>query len=249
MTVPPFKPSLRPLDAFITPAQQKGLSAGRKTLDRANDDALQEALRASLSDDGNGLTAAQIFARETGDPDTMRQANDDALARGIQASLEPDNAAPKAARNLVPDDELNAQRTLIDKLRDWLSSHGFDIRSNKGNGNNCLIIAMLQHASGDYHSEHAAQARHYRKLLAERSGGEEKTSNALFSDDELTRWLVAQINRDFFGSRHELYLKFRFVTADLDGKPAVRTTGEGSRVAGIVDMAGHYEAFTARTPG
>ncbi len=218
-------------------------------MDRADDAALQDALRASLSDDHNGLTAAQIFARETGDPETMRQANDEALALGIQASLKPDKVAPKAARHVVPANELTAQRALIDKLRQWLSTHGFDIRSNRGNQNNCLIISMLQHASGDYHSEHAAQAKHYKKLLGEHSGGKEKSSNALFSDDDLTRWLIAQINRDFFGDRRELYLKFRFVTADLDGNPAVRTIGDGSRVAGIVDMAGHYEAFTARTPG
>ncbi len=247
MTVPPFKSSPRPLDAFITASQRQGLSAGHEPLDRANDEALQDALRASLNSADHGLTAAQIFARETGDPETMRQANDDALARGIEASLAPDEAAPKAMRKNVPVDEMAAQHSLIDQLREWLSTHGFDIRRNSGNGNNCLIISMLQHATGDYHSEHAAQAKHYKKLLAERSDNKEKTSNALFSDDELTRWLIARINRDHFGDRRELYLKFRFVTADLDGNPAVRTTGEGARVAGIVDMAGHYEAYTARS--
>lgn len=249
MTLPPTKSSPRQLDAFLTPSQQKNLSASQDELDRANDEALQAAIRASLTSDDHGLTAAQVFARETGDPEAMRLANDEALARGIQASLQPASAPPKAVRANVPVDELTAQRSLIDKLRDWLATHGFDIRRNNGNQNNCLIISMLQHATGDYHSEHAAQAKHYKKLLVERSGGEEKGSNALFSDDELTRWLIARINRDFFGDRRELYLKFRFVTADLDGKPAVRTTGEGSRIAGIVDMAGHYEAFTARTPG
>ena len=248
MTLPPTKSSPRQLDAFLTPSQQKNLSASQDELDRANDEALQAAIRASLTSDDYGLTAAQVFARETGDPEAMRLANDEALARGIQASLQPASAPPKAVRANVPVDELTAQRSLIDKLRDWLATHGFDIRRNNGNQNNCLIISMLQHATGDYHSEHAAQAKHYKKLLVERSGGEEKGSNALFSDDELTRWLIARINRDFFGDRRELYLKFRFVTADLDGKPAVRTTGEGSRIAGIVDMAGHYEAFTARTP-
>lgn len=248
MTLPPSKSSPRPLDAFLTPSQKKSQSASREELDRPNDEALQAAIRASLTSDDYGLTAAQIFARETGDPETMRQANDEALARGIQASLQPASTPPKAARAKVPVDELAAQRSLIDKLKDWLATHGFDIRRNNGNQNNCLIISMLQHATGDYHSEHAAQAKHYKKLLVEQSGGEEKSSNALFSDDALTRWLIARINRDFFGDQRELYLKFRFVTADLDGKPAVRTTGEGTRIAGIVDMAGHYEAFTARTP-
>lgn len=246
-------PFRRSLDAFITKNQRKSLTEGSAALDQANDEALQAALHASLTHSDEGLTAAQIFARETGDPETIRQANDEALALGLQASLEASahpaksSKTAKAPRTAVPHDELSIQRRLIDKLKQALKHLGYDIQPNQGTQNNCLIISMLQHASGDYHSEHTAQARHYKKLLAERSGGTEKTSNALFSDNDLTCWLIDKINHDTFGDKRENYIKFKFVTADLDGNPAVRTLGDGSRVAGIVDLAGHYEAYIPRT--
>ncbi len=215
-------------------------------LDQANDEALQQAIRASLLHSDDGLTAAQIFARDTGDPVQIQEANDQALAQGIDASLETASTPKKARRARVPDHEIVMQRTLNEKLRHVLETKGYDIHPNRGNQNNCLIISILQHVTGNYHSDHTDQAKHYKKLLVERSGGTEKTGNALFSDDKLTRWLIAKINHDYFGKAQDKYVKFKFITANLNGEPGVRTIGEGARVGGIVDLAGHYVAYTAR---
>jgi hypothetical protein len=105
---------------------------------------------------------------------------------------------------------------------------------------------MLQHVTGDYHSNHVDKAMHYKQQLAQRSGHEIETSHALHSDTELTSWLIDQINHDYFGQQKDRYVCFRMLTADLDGKSAVRSIGEGQRTAIILDGAGHYEAVVAR---
>lgn len=64
--------------------------AGQQAIDRANARALQTALRARL-EHNDGLTAAQKFARETGDRKRIQKADDQALALGVQRSLDPKN--------------------------------------------------------------------------------------------------------------------------------------------------------------
>ena len=223
---------------------QKALrpSATAQEIEQANDEATEAAIAASLTHD-DGLTANQRFARETGDPDLIQEANDEALALGIQSSLEPADTAKKPVRQSIPNDEFAAQRVVIAKLKGWLITHGFSVKPNNGNQNNCLIISMLQHVTGDYRSNHVKQARHYKQQVTQWSGGKEKTSSSLHSDDAFTRRLINQINLDYFGDRKEEYVRFRFVTADLHGNPAIREMGEGPRVEGILDGAGHYEAF------
>ena len=229
--------------SFLHPAQQN-LSTNNSAdeIERANDEAMKAAINASVCHD-DGLTAKQRFARETGDTALIQEANDEALALGLQASLDDSEAAKHTIRPSIPNDEFAAQRGIIAQLKGWLKNHGFWIAPNNGDHNNCLIISILQHVTGDYGSDHVQQARNYKQQVAEWSGGKEKTSSALHSDESLTRRLISQINWDYFGDRKEAYLRFRFVTADLDGNPAIRVMGEGGRIAGILDGAGHYEAF------
>ncbi len=256
MSIP--RTSRRNLDDFTTDNQRKSLSKSQAEIDRANDEALQQALRASLAHHDDGLTAAQRLARdnamtpakrfalEARDQQAIQEANDHALALGIAASLSPETAPKKTPRTRVPDDEIVAQRELNQKLKDALQKKGYEIHPTSGSRHNCLIISMLRHVTGDYHSTHMDKAEHYKRLLVAQSAGTEKTSNALFSDDKLTEWLIATINRDYFGKQQDKYVKFRFVVAGPDGEPHVRTLGEGKRTGGILDLGGHYEAYTSR---
>lgn len=244
MPITPNRLSPNAFAAFQTKDQRQSLaSKSPKKIDEANEKALQAAIAASLKDDG--MTAAQRFARDTGDPDAAKWADDEALAMGINASLNESSAL--AAVRRVPNEEIAAQRSLIGQLKHNLRAQGFKIWPNRGARNNCLIISMLQHATGDYRSQHSKQAEHYKQLLVKQSGGNEHIDSPLYSDEELTRWLISKINRDYFGDRREDYLSFRLVTAGLDGQASERVIGNGKRIAGILDGAGHYEAFTART--
>ena len=184
------------------------------------------------------LTLGQRAALRSGSEEDIAYADEEALQMAIAASLSLENDSLHAERK--------AQQKLNGKLRQWFDTNGFDVKPNSGNSNNCLIISMLQHVTGDYHSDHAAQASHYKQKLAEQSGNEIGTRHALHSDTALTTWLADQINRDYFGEQKQRYVGFWMVTTDLDGRPAVRSVGEGQRAAVIFDGAGHYEAVVAR---
>lgn len=184
------------------------------------------------------LTVSQAAALRSGCEEEIIYADEDALQLAIAASLSLESDSLHTERE--------AQQKLNNQLRQWFDTNGFDVKPNSGNSNNCLIISMLQHVTGDYHSDHVAQASHYKQKLAEQSGNEIGTSEALHSDTALTTWMTEQINRDYFGEQKQRYVCFWMVTADLDGKPAVRSVGEGQRAAVIFDGAGHYEAVVAR---
>ena len=184
------------------------------------------------------LTVGQRAALRSGSDEEIAYADEEALQMAIAASLSLESDSLHAERQ--------AQQKLNGQLRHWFDTNGFDVKPNSGNSNNCLIISMLQHVTGDYHSDHVDQASHYKEKLAQRSGHEIKTSHALHSDTALTSWLIDQINHDYFGQQKDRYVCFWMVTADLDGKPAVRSIGEGQRAAAILDGAGHYEAVVAR---
>ena len=184
------------------------------------------------------LTTSQRAALRSGSDEEIAYADEEALQMAIAASLSLESDSLHAERQ--------AQQKLNGQLRHWFDTNGFDVKPNSGNSNNCLIISMLQHVTGDYHSDHVDQASHYKEKLAQRSGHEIKTSHALHSDTALTSWLIDQINHDYFGQQKDRYVCFWMVTADLDGKPAVRSIGEGQRAAAILDGAGHYEAVVAR---
>ena len=184
------------------------------------------------------LTTSQRAALRSGSDEEIAYADEEALQMAIAASLSLESDSLHAERE--------AQQKLNGQLRHWFDTNGFDVKPNSGNSNNCLIISMLQHVTGDYHSDHVNQASHYKQKLAQQSGHEIKTSHALHSDTVLTSWLIDQINHDYFGQQKDRYVCFWMVTADLDGKPAVRSIGEGQRAAAILDGAGHYEAVVAR---
>jgi hypothetical protein len=184
------------------------------------------------------LTTGQRAALRSGSDEAIAYADEEALQMAIAASLSLENDLLHAERE--------AQQKLNGQLRHWFDTNGFDVKPNSGNSNNCLIISMLQHVTGDYHSDHVDRASHYKEQLAQKSDHEIKTSQALHSDTALTSWLIEQINHDYFGQQKDRYFCFWMVTADLDGKPAVRSIGEGQRAAAILDGAGHYEAVVAR---
>ncbi len=229
---------------------QKALAPGasQQEIDTANDQALQQATQASLQHN-DGLTAAQKFARETGHAGLIDEANQAAIDEAIEASRHSSRQEASAVRSFVPTTEFVAQSGLVAKLKNWLSKHGFIVKPNSGNQNNCLLISMLQHVTGDYHPNSEAlhkAAERYKRMIADWSNGKEKTSSSLFSDDKLTELIVEQINQDYFGEQRDRYIQFKFVTASLDGEPAERYIGNGQRIKGILDGGGHYEAFVKR---
>ena len=231
------------LSPYLTDTQKAALwSTSNEEIEYANEEALQMAIAASLATDELDTDTAHIGQQKIGSLTTsdeeIAKANEKALQTAIALSLAPENK--------VLDAEHRAQQKLIAKLKHCLSTHGFDVKPNSGNSSNCLIISMLQHVTGDYHSNHVDKATYYKQQLVQKSGEEIETNSSLHSDTKLTSWLIDQINHDYFGQQKDRYFRFEMVTADLDGKQAVRSIGEGQRTALILDGAGHYEAVVAR---
>lgn len=191
------------------------------------------------------ITPEQQQALESGDVIAQQTADDAALAMGIQASLDEmdkqENTA-KAPSRIIPDEALHAQRSIIGKLRNWFAERKMTVVSNQGKDQNCLLISLLQHATGNYQSQHEEAARHYKKILTKESHEPIGKTDALFDDTTLITSLIGRIN-----SRYNSDMRVDFYTADLNGEPAIRSVGTGKKPVIIFNQVGHFEAVISNS--
>jgi hypothetical protein len=137
---------------------------------------------------------------------------------------------------------LNKHRTELGNsnamMRRWLGANGLVVAPNSGHGLNCLIISLLQHATGDYTSGHITEANALRKKL----GG----TGMLHSSGEQFVSLVNMINE-----RHGASLDVWLVQADSDGRPFIEPREEpieklgGKNPVVIWQQGAHFEALIA----
>ena len=212
------------------------------------------------------MAASQRDALDSGDAAKIQAADEAALAEAILASLaekEKDNvqyntatqadradqAGPTEA-NSVPDasdtrstmaDLRQKQWENTDLLRSWLDSSGFDIVKNRGGGHNdCLLISLLQHATGDYRSEHRAEVKQCRHTLMALDP-HIKRDTALASMSDGIGKLIDWLNED-----KRCDLRVAIVAPALEGEPTYHFYGNGKRYVVIFDQSGHYEAVVPR---
>jgi hypothetical protein len=190
------------------------------------------------------LSDEQKQALATGDIAAQQQADDAALAMAIQASLDDMakvNNTVKPETRSIPQEELQAQRKINDKLRDWFTDRDMTVVANQGKNQNCLLISLLQHASGNYQSQHEDAAIHYKDLLTRESQGRIKKYDALYDDTTLMTTLIHRLNEQYLSD-----MRVDFYTADLDGNPAIRSVGNGKKPVIIFNQVGHFEAVVSR---
>lgn len=218
------------LDDFATPEQLHALETNNlHTLEIANDQALALALQASLAQQGGTAqpkTASLIVKALIEE--------DGALAAAIQAS---ETGSMPSGIAATTSERLKAQSAISSKLQTWFSDHGYQVVPNKGRSNNCLLISLLQHATGDYTSEHHQKASHYKSMLAKESGFDIHRRDPLYFDTPLISNLVYRIGKD-----HGRDISVNFCFADADGNYADHTVGSGKNPVMIFDKGGHYEA-------
>ncbi len=123
------------------------------------------------------------------------------------------------------------------KLTKWLESKGLVAVPNTGHGLNCLIHALLQHASGDYDNPEPAEAANYRAEIGK--GG------MLHSDDIDMQILVASINSDF-----DVSMNVHVIQATESGLPVILPKLEMGAEDNVViwQQGAHYVAVVARKP-
>jgi hypothetical protein len=130
-----------------------------------------------------------------------------------------------------------------EKFRNWLAANNIEAVPNRGRGLNCLIISLLQHATGAYGSEYergfADKAQQYRHTLGIDPG-------MLYSDERSVSAIVDAINREFeidLGlvevQSNELGLPF--IATPLDSLPK-----QANKVV-VWQQGDHFEALYART--
>ena len=224
---------MRPHDAgkFLTAAQQAAWDSGnRDAIQAADDAALAQALMASLAE----LETAKNQDDVVTEDDLLQAAITESLALAGKGSAKSNNQTSML-------EYLDIQAKKTSELRTWFTQSGFDIVRNSGGGsNNCLLISLLQHATGDYSSEHAADVHHYRQQLMKWDKTIQAT-DPLPSSGEIIKRLINQIIKDK-GSEH----RFAIAGPGLGSEPSWHFYGEGKDYAIIFDQSGHYEAVIPR---
>lgn len=204
-----------------------------ESLQIADDQALAQAIQASL----NERTQSSALQNKTPTDAIAKQiANDEAIARAIQAGEKTEKKPSKTSSIAV--DLLRAQSLITNKLRTWFNQNGYRVIPNNGKSNNCLLISLLQHATGDYTSQHSEKAAKYKSILETQSKGDIGLLDPLYSDTPLITALIKRIGQDH--GHHELSVNFCF--PDIEGNLAERTVGSGLNPVWIFDQGGHFEA-------
>jgi hypothetical protein len=185
------------------------------------------------------LSSLQQQALLSGNAKSIKQANDAALAEALQNSLDENLSHPKTtnSKRKIPSTEWSAHARNNCRLRTWFDENNYLIKSNSGKENNCLVISLLQHVTGNYDSQHTKQAQYYKSILQKVSKGTINSFDPLYSDSDWTTFMINKINLDY-GTDFSV----DFYSADTDGKPAVLRVGQGKNSVIIFDQGGHFEA-------
>lgn len=175
-----------------------------------------------------------------------------ALDPSIRAVYEQAAAARRASGATVHAEtvyleEASAAATDTRSLDRDLSRHALRRVPNDGNGvNDCLLISLLQHATGEYGHSHGALAAHFRDILAATPGLEAGHGERLTGAGQAARKLAELINGD-----PSVQPKLDITLVSRVGGVAVHDRipappGQVSRRVLIVDQGGHFEAVSAR---
>lgn len=122
-----------------------------------------------------------------------------------------------------------------------LEQSGFSVVKNNGDRNNCLLISMVQHATGDYSQPHTEQVRKYReKLVGE---GHVLNGDPMTFTGAAGKRLVAMINEDP-QTQHPLHV---VGVTQVAGRTHLDHIGADQQAANvrevmIWDQGGHFEA-------
>ena len=189
------------------------------------------------------LSKSQQQALLSGNAKDIKQANDAALAEAIQHSLNetPVHQKTSLSKRKITSAEWSAHAKNNLRLRKWFDENNYLIKPNSGKENNCLLISLLQHVTGDYDSQHSKRAQHYKSILQNVSKGTINSFDPLYSDSDWTIFMINKINQDYATD-----ISVDFYSADGDGKPAVLRVGEGKNSVIIFDQGGHFEAVITK---
>lgn len=136
----------------------------------------------------------------------------------------------------------NAHAGRLRETRTWLTTHGIAAARNSGNAMNCLIIALLQHATGRYGPEaerdHAAQAARFREMLARKHPGINEGDRMLYADEAPAVDLMRMLNEAY-----GLSMDLHEVRPGPAGPVRLPSLGTGKDPVAVLLSNSHFEAL------
>jgi len=201
------------------------------------------------------LTKQQNEAYKSGDKNAMKAADQQALLAALKASQE---HAPKASKAEVQRatgvpisrvDLRQAQQELTESAEAQLNEQGFKLVKTRKCAPNCLLVALLQHAIGEYaerlSSSLSTKVKQMRDALVTESqrrynSGDRKaaikTEDRMDANDPLIPWLAKKI----FG--HDVLVEF--YGPDANGNAVnFLSVGKGKQSVKIFDCGGSFKAI------
>ena len=128
-------------------------------------------------------------------------------------------------------------------VRAWLATRGIETVPNSGAGMNCLLISLLQHATGrydkDYEPKLADEAQKCRAVLEQAHPEIAELDRMLYADEPAIKAALAYIN-----TRCGASLDVHWVEPHADGHPVrwlQSSTGEDP--VAIIRFGNHFEAL------
>lgn len=177
------------------------------------------------------------------------------VAHGETAAARPEAAfrprpAQSASTRAVGEPEtspaLEAQRDMMmgagrDETLRWFAQRGISAAYNSGHGMDCLIISLLQHATGRYDTESepelAALAARYRAQLAQTYPEIEQGDRMLYDDEPAVEALIRAVNRDYHAD-----MNVQLIMPRADGPIRFQASELGAQPVGIVMFGNHFQA-------
>ncbi|PMS22032.1 type III effector protein [Trinickia dabaoshanensis] len=154
------------------------------------------------------------------------------------------SADPADERRAIP--ALTEQRDMMmgtgrAETLQWFEQHGIRAAYNSGHGMDCLIISLLQHATGRYGPESEPElvglAARYRAQLTLSHPEIEQGDRMLYDDEPALEALIRSINRDY-----QADMNVQLITPSTDGPVRFQTSALGSHPVGVVMFGNHFQA-------
>lgn len=215
--------------------------------------------RRSMTEDATAESASDSASDGGAAPQDVATASQDVRAAPENVAAAPDHVldAPKELADAHKDVAAAALDVVYSRMAScnaafspWLESNNLRVVPTSGDGNNCLIVSLICHATGDYEADHQVQAAVLRKELVAKFKIEE-TQMLLPGSPEVSYLL------DQLGQSHPPIMHIAEIQPGPDGIPQMlRADGtpffymaelEGRRIAPIFQYGAHFEPIIARS--
>ena len=134
------------------------------------------------------------------------------------------------------------------RFRDWAKSNDLQIATNTGHGNNCALLSLMQHASGNYHADYREMAEEIKAELAEKFPEEVEGTCAMLDasmDRQSFRYALQKINEKFHVNM-DVYV----IQAGYNGLPVMaepRNPASGKTPVVLWNSGSHFEAVVHKS--